>query len=343
MFLEAVRSMMERYRMVREGDRILVGVSGGPDSLALLGALVALKNRYHFSLWAVYVDHGLRPREVRRESGLVKKITQVWGVPIEIFRRPVRRKGGESLEQAARRERYQAFLQAARRHRCTGIALGHTADDQAETVLMWILRGTGTAGLAGIPPVRPLQGTGKVIRVIRPLLGCSRSDVEGFLKAHRIQPVQDSSNKSSRFLRNRIRLELIPLLERRYNAGIRRHLSGLAGILREDLEWLKACIQKEFRVSARRRKKTEITLTCRRSATLPSSLRRGLLRMAVEVLQGDCQGFAMRHWQMLDQMLLDGRKSSLDLPHGFHAQIVGSGARAVLQIRALVKFEPPRL
>ncbi|MBI3332657.1 MAG: tRNA lysidine(34) synthetase TilS [Candidatus Omnitrophica bacterium] len=319
MFLDTVRSTIERHRMLRAGDRVLIGVSGGPDSLALLAALVSLRDRFRVALQAAYVDHGLRPAAARREAALVQATCRRWGVPAHRIRRSVRKRGGESPEAAAREARYEALTLLARRHRCGTIALGHTRDDQAETVLMWLIRGAGTTGLAGIPPVRRMEG----MKIVRPLIRSSRAEGIAYLKGHGIRPLKDRTNNSPRYLRNRIRHELIPLLESRYNPQVRERLSGLAEILREDLDWMSGQLQARFRQVARLGKGW-VRIDRRRLRRDPTALRRGVLRLALARLQGNLQGFSSRHWGTLEALLCDsnGGPTGVDLPHRVRAELL---------------------
>lgn len=305
--------------MLSPGDRLLVGVSGGPDSLACLLALTALREKFNLTLKVLYVDHGLRPREARQEAALVQGVCRNLGVAFSVCRRKIERSGGESLEEACRKARYDALSQAARRGRFKTIALGHTQDDQAETVLMWIIRGTGTAGLAGIPPVRR-EGRWKVVR---PLLEISRQEVEGFLKAHRIRPSRDSMNDSDRFARNRIRKELLPLLCRRYNPQIRRHLARLADFSREQKDFLEAQAQQALRAAGRFSRQGAV-LDLKRLARLPAGLRQGVFRAAVERLKGDRDGLDASHWLALDRMAEGKAPAAVDLPHGLRALSIGA-------------------
>ena len=315
-FLGTVRETIEKHRMLRRGSRVLVGVSGGPDSLALLTALVALRQERGLTLLAAYVDHGLRPKaSLHREADLVRKVGRMWNVPVRILHRLVRKKAGESLEASAREVRYEGLLSLARRMRCQAIAVGHTRDDQAETILMWILRGTGTTGLAGIPPVRE----GDSPRIIRPLIDCSRADVEMYLKANGLRALEDRSNRSPRFLRNRIRHGLIPLLEREYSPQIRERLANLAEILREDLGWMKEQVTDRFRQVARVRGDS-IQLNRRMLKGEPTTLRRAILQHAVDRLQGNRHGFRTFHWLSLDRLLFNGSSGCLDLPHRIRAE-----------------------
>ncbi len=311
MLLDTVRLTIQKHRMLRAGDRVLVGVSGGPDSLALLSTLVSLSPELRLQLRVCYVDHGLRPAAARREAALVKKMGRLWGVPVDVVVRKVRKEGGQSLEASARRVRYEALAGLAKRRRCRVIALAHTRDDQAETVLMWILRGSGTAGLAGMPPVRE--------KIIRPLIDCSRKEVEDLLKLQGVRALKDHSNDSSRFLRNRIRKQLLPLLERQYNPQVRRHLAQLAEILRQDMDWLGALARAGFHRTARVGHQW-VHLNRAQLRSAPVALRKGVLKLAVERLRGDRHGFDVRHWTALDLLLSNGTDKPLDLPHGLRAE-----------------------
>ena len=315
---DTVRSTVESYQMLRPKDRVLIGVSGGPDSLALLSSLVSLRAKFHLTLRAAYVDHGLRPAASRREADLVKRIGRLWGVPVYFRRSKIRKRPGESLEALAREVRYRALTALAIRTRCNKIALGHTQDDQAETVLMRLIRGAGTTGLAGISPVRNVQG--RNLRIIRPLIGCSRAQVESYLKDHRIRALQDRSNESRKFFRNRVRHDLIPLLEREYNPKMREHLSTLAQILRSDLDWLDLQGRAALRRMSRRAGKDSIRLSRRQLMRAPGVIRRIVLRQAIGKLQGDRNGFSARHWMMLDRLVSQKNPGSVDLPHGFRAE-----------------------
>ena len=239
----------------------------------------------------------------------------MWAVPVDLVRVKARRGGGESLEAVLRQARYRALVALARRRRCSRIAVGHTRDDQAETVLMWILRGTGTVGLAGIPPTRRCDG----ITLVRPLLESSRSDVQGYLRSLGVKPLLDETNRSGAYLRNRIRRKLLPLLEREYSPQIRRHLAGLAESVRVDLDWSDKELRRRFREVARAGRRG-LRLDRNRLRRLPAGLRRGILRRAVEQIQGDHSGFGRRHWLALERLAVGEGRAAMDLPHRFRAE-----------------------
>ncbi|OLD40880.1 MAG: tRNA lysidine(34) synthetase TilS, partial [Nitrospirae bacterium 13_1_40CM_2_62_10] len=216
--------------LLRPGDRVLAAVSGGPDSVALLSVLAALAPSWDLTLRAVHVNHGLRGAESDEDASFVAGLCDRLGVALAIERvtlaGPAGRRRGRSLQEQAREARYAAMVRVATALRMDKIALGHTADDQAETLVMWMLRGSGTAGLAGIPPSRgPL--------VIRPLLDVGRAEIIAYLEAQGLPFRVDSSNAKPLYLRNRVRHELLPILKR-FNPGLLGVLKRQAEILREE-------------------------------------------------------------------------------------------------------------
>jgi tRNA(Ile)-lysidine synthase len=219
---------IRRHAMLAGGDVVLVAVSGGADSVALLSALLALAPSLGLALHVAHVDHGLRP-DSGYDAGFVEALGRRLGVPVAVERVRVDVRG-TSPEAAARAARYAALERVADRVGAGRIALGHTADDQAETVLMRLLERAGVRGLAGIPAVRG--------RFIRPLLDARRADVLAHLREAGLPWVEDPSNRDPKFLRNRIRHELLPLLAGAYGPDVVAALNGIAEQARETLDAL---------------------------------------------------------------------------------------------------------
>ena len=178
-FEREVERVLQSQSMLSHGDRVIVAVSGGPDSVTLLSVLLALRSSWKLNLQVVHFDHGLRGIESQEDASFVKDFCDRMGVDLTVrnleLQRSMAREQGESLQQFASKVRYDALFRIAEEKRAMKIALGHTADDQAETVLMWMIRGSGTGGLAGMSPVRNPC-------VIRPLLGFSRADILNYLR-----------------------------------------------------------------------------------------------------------------------------------------------------------------
>ncbi len=218
---------------VTAGTRMVVAVSGGVDSMVLLDALIRLQGRFGYRLLVAHIHHGLRGRAADRDAAFVVSEAARRGLSASVSRlNPAERPRGESVQVWARAARYRCLEVVAEQGRASWIAVAHTLDDQAETVLLNLLRGTGPRGLAGIPPMRD--------RILRPLLGVSRSEVEAYAASRQIAFRVDASNASERYRRNRIRHHLLPLLAKEYNPRIVESLASLAVLVREDEEALTA-------------------------------------------------------------------------------------------------------
>jgi tRNA(Ile)-lysidine synthase len=229
-----VREAVVCRRLLEPGGHVLVGVSGGPDSVALLHALVLLRSEYALRLTVCHVHHGLRP-EADRDAAFVEALAHRLDCPARVVRIDVLRGGGRSPEEAARVARHAALARVARATGASRIALGHTADDQVETVLMRILQGAGPRGLAGIPARRG--------QIVRPLLDVSRAAVQVHLAAHGLESVDDATNRDTRFLRNRVRHELLPLLAAQVGSRLPDALRRVARASREAVEALDALVR----------------------------------------------------------------------------------------------------
>jgi len=245
-FLEALAEQIERHRLAALGERWLVAVSGGADSMALLHGLARLQREGRLKVLALHVahlDHGLRGAASESDAALVGAAAARLGLAATTGAADVAgaaRASGESIETEARRQRYRFLAETAARQGCGVAALGHTAEDQAETILHRIVRGTGIRGLAGMAAARRQRGTGGAgeLWVVRPMLEARREEVEAFLRGEGIEWREDASNRSAEHTRNRIRHELLPLLAREYNPQVAEALLRLgrtAGWLRE---WL---------------------------------------------------------------------------------------------------------
>jgi len=227
--IETVRETIASHGMLRDGEKVLVAVSGGPDSMALLHILRELGFRVEIA----HLDHGTRDGESARDADFVRDYAAVQDLPfhLEVHDIPIEATtAAQSFEVYARAVRYQFLARVAQERQCAAIATGHHANDQAETVMMRLFRGSSPHGLAGIPPVR-MQGA---IPVIRPLLRCSRRQLMDYLDVHSIPCRTDHSNSDQRFLRNRVRHHLLPLLHSEYNPQIYDALSRLAELQRDE-------------------------------------------------------------------------------------------------------------
>jgi tRNA(Ile)-lysidine synthase len=253
--------------MLAGGETVLVAVSGGADSVALLHVLRQLAPTWRLRLHGLHVDHGLRP-DAASDAEVVRALGDRLAVPVEVERVRV---GPGSLEAAARAARYAALEAAADRLGADRIAVGHTADDQAETVLMRILAGAGVRGLAAIPPVRG--------RIIRPLIDVRRQALRQALQEAGLPWVEDPTNRDLKFLRNRIRHELLPLLAASYRTDVVPALARTARLAREAVDALERTAAAELtRLAAA--EPGAVTLPRAALAGLPAPVGAEVLRQA---------------------------------------------------------------
>ena len=316
---DRVRRFMDDEALWLDGGRLLVAVSGGPDSSALLALLSRLTKQRPLQLTAAYFDHGLRGAvAAQAERDAVEALCRSLDVPLVCGAADVRteaQRTKRSLEDAARRLRYAFLAAAAHDTGCSAAATGHTASDQAETVLLNLVRGAGLAGLAAMSPTAPWPfRTAGAPRLLRPLLCLSRDDTAVYCAAAGIAPVQDESNLSPAYRRNRVRNEVLPLL-RGLNPRIEDALVRIADAARDDVAYLEAAA-----ASAVEGESTRIARTA--FAAMPPPLRPHVLRFALRGLSGDLEGFGARHLDALDRLVLKGRTGDrIDLPRGVVAHL----------------------
>ena len=242
-FVRQMHRFILRHAMIENGETVIVAVSGGADSLALLYGLHALRPQLNCQLHVAHLNHCLRP-DADADVDFVQQHATNLELPCTIGRADVpllMKQWKLSVEASGRRARYQFYEDVCTQTRATKVALGHHQDDTAETVLMNLIRGSGTTGLKGIAPVRD-------VKFIRPLTNFTRQQIETFLTSMGLVPRQDSTNTNTRYLRNRIRHELIPLLERDYNPNIKTGLSRTADVLGTESEYLDTVARKAFEV-----------------------------------------------------------------------------------------------
>ncbi len=313
-----ISGFIREYGLISGGEKVVVAVSGGPDSVCMLHVLNSLKEILDIQLHVAHLDHGLRS-ESGADAEYVANLASSLGIPTTIEKRDVaewRSKRKISLEEAAREVRYRFLDGTARQTGAKRVAVGHTRDDQAETTLMHILRGSGIQGLRGLRPAAHIPyGAGEDgIWVIRPLLEITRHETEAYCATSGLQPRKDTSNDQVRFLRNRIRLELIPLL-RQYNADIDGALLRLSDLAGEDTDF----IDEQAAAVCRSLVTGEGHLTCLDSGKLrglPLALQRRVFRIMIEHACGSLKDIESVHVDALVRLLFSNTGRSVCLPGG---------------------------
>jgi tRNA(Ile)-lysidine synthase len=296
--LQKVARTILRHNMFSKGDSVLTGVSGGPDSVALLHILVHLAPEWELTIGIAHLNHSLRGAESDRDADFVAELAASLNLPcyseaIHIRNDPALRK--LSLEAAARQVRYDFFDRISRRNGYHKIAIGHHRDDNAELMLMFLFRGSGPLGFSGIPPVR--EG-----KFVRPLISIGRNELVAFLDENEITYQVDKSNRDMRFLRNRIRHETIPYIQACCNPGIIETLNRFSEIVRSEDEWMNEIIQPicdKLLVSAGQH---QLELAISALTALPEAVMRRVIRTAIVRIKGNLLRISFSHIEAVREL-----------------------------------------
>ncbi len=336
---------IQGHGLFSSAQRALLAVSGGPDSTALLLVLahLAASGRLKLDLWLAHFDHGLRRRAEREaEKAFLSGLTAKLGLPFLLGQGDVRahaRQHRLSLEEAARELRYRFLAEQAEKAGINVVATGHTADDQAETVLMHLVRGSGLTGLVGMRPSSswPFPGHDDLL-LVRPLLEVSRGETERYCREEELSPCLDVTNLLLGPLRNRIRHQLLPLL-RRYNPKIEGALLRLAAATASDLAYLEETASTFWHALA---VKDKGSVGFRRSelAALPPAIRSRLLQAACRQLLADARQIEAVHIHSMVEALTKPAGSRLSLPGGLVFAVDGEFVRLTLDREAAAEVRP---
>ena len=314
---QRVLCFIQEQHLILRQQKLVVAVSGGPDSVCLLHILVKLREKLGISLHVAHLNHQLREVEAEADAQYVADLARQLDLPATIERRDVKAyqaKQRLSLEEAAREVRYTFLAQVARSIGVDRVAVGHTVDDHIETILMHLIRGTGTRGLRGLQPSSQWQSPGISPTIIRPLLPVSREETADYCRYHQLKPRLDASNLSLSPLRNRIRQQLLPLLQS-YNPQVVDALLRTARIAADDLTFMDKEVARLWDKIAREQGNT-IILDKAKFAELPSALQRYLLRASIEKLLGTLKDIETRHIEEIMAALDKPAGKRISLPEG---------------------------
>ena len=323
MVKKIIKNTIKKHNLINADEHIVIGLSGGPDSVCLFSVLNELKKELQITLHAVHVNHGFRPGAAEEDQQYVEQLCAEKGVGCSSFVYDCNAVAAQeklSSEEAGRKVRYESFLKVAEELIIQGIpadkikiAVAQNADDQAETVLFRLLRGTGTDGLAGIAYRRKEQN----IEVIRPLLDTRRKDIEAYCREQNLNPRIDHTNLQPIYTRNKIRLELIPYLEEHFNNNIMETLGRLSCIASEDKEYLWQSAENAY-------KELEVSpgvFEQKGLAELAPAVRHRVMMKALQQ-QGLTQDVTFSHLEALDAVLTaEGESRTIEFPDGYRASV----------------------
>jgi len=311
-FEKRVLRTIAAHGMLKQGDHVLAGVSGGADSMAMLFCLQCISARLHLRITAAHLNHGIRGAEGDEDESFIRDYCHGLGIPFisefaEVKAQAAKAK--QNLEDRARRVRYEFLRRTAAKIGAAKIAVGHNLNDQAETLLLRLLRGSGLQGLAAIYPIVDKS-------IIRPLLECSRSEILGFLADEKVPFREDSSNLDLKFRRNRVRRELVPYLEKSFNPRLIKVLAREAEIYRELWQYLEALSRSTFE-SLQIPAKNGVSLKVRDLYDLHPGFRKLVLRQAIRECRGSLNGITLDHIHGIIRLCVTGQSGSrLELPDG---------------------------
>ena len=319
-FSDIINDYAIKHNLLRAGDRVLVAVSGGPDSVALLQVLNELKGELQLSLEVAHLQHGIRGEAARQDARFVEKLAEELKLPCHLREIDLPRlrsaAGSGNLEALARAERYRFFAELARSRKLSKIATAHTQDDQAETVLMWFLRGAGLRGLGGMAPLQKSDIPSEKslsVTVVRLFLGISKAQILRYLTTRNLVYRTDETNQDTTYLRNWIRLALLPKIRARAGDGFSARVSQQAGLVRDEDALLESMTVETYgSVSAGG--------DLLRTALLkqPKALQRRILRYWIEQARGHLRGIDFIHIEALLRLIDEGAsQAKLSIPGGW--------------------------
>ena len=328
-----VSRTITEYQLLSKGDSVLVALSGGPDSVALLYMLDRMSRKYRLTLSAVYINHNIRKQAALKEEEFCQKLCDRLGIELFIVKEdiPVLAKATrKSVEEAARDFRYETFDRLSAEHDIDKIALGHHVDDRVETVFFRIIRGTGRTGLRGILPRRG--------RIIRPLYDLTKDEIYGYLKKHRLKYCVDQSNLGVDYSRNYIRNRLLTDIREKLNPAVDRAILNLSELAADDEAFLDEYMARRLKGMTRKSVGGKIELDLNKYNSYDKWFRRRLLRHCLAELSGFGRMSERAVVDRLDDLCL-ARGKGMSIPGGLHATLAGD--KMVFYRRSSPRFSMP--
>jgi tRNA(Ile)-lysidine synthase len=300
-----VLDTIKKYGIIKKGDSIVVGVSGGPDSVCLLHVLWRLKEEFDLHLVAVHINHMLRGAESQRDEDFVKNLCGMLEIELQsicVDIKKISREKNMSLEEAGREERYKHFKIVADRIGAKKIAVAHNKNDQAETILMNIIRGTGLDGLKGMDYVRG--------SIIRPLLDVERSEIEAYCKENNLNPITDSSNLENIYSRNKIRLNVIPFINSLFDCNLVKSIDRMNRLVKDDIDFIDDKIKRSYYNVVLKKEDGEVELLLGKMKKMHVAVKRRVIRKAINEVKGNVKGIESIHIDSVIDIVENGRVGS---------------------------------
>ena len=324
MVLKQVENTILKHNLIKEGQHIVLGISGGPDSVCLFHCLIMLKDKYNWNIHPVHVNHKMRPVEAEKDQNYTVDLCKRFGLECKVYTEDciaLAKELGISSEEAGRKVRYEAFSNCCDKLEKKGIprdmivtAVAQNRDDRAETLLFRILRGTGTEGLASISYERDDE---KGRKIIRPLMDVYRVDIENYTETNELDPVIDATNLEPLYSRNKIRLGLIPYIEENFNPNIKETLNRLADVAQEDKDYFRREGERVLQNITEEKSEEYIRVDLNALKKEDPAIRQRVMSKAMFQL-GLKENLTYSHYQMTEDIILSNSPSGfVNLPEGY--------------------------
>ncbi len=313
--LQQAENTIKKYNMIEMNDKIVAGISGGPDSMCMLHILIRLREIYNLSIYGAHLNHQFRGEEADRDAEYVKYICREWGIPVffKVFDVPAfAKESGLSAEDAGRIIRYRLYDEAVSKVGANKIAVAHNLNDHIETIFMNLIRGSGVEGLIGIEAIRD--------KIIRPLINTNRKDIEEYCDTNGIIPRIDKTNLEPIYGRNKVRLELIPYIEENLNANIMNTLNRFSDIVFIENDFLDKESQKAF-LDVAKHFDNSIKYSIIKLSSLHTALKRRVIRIGIEKLSGSLKNIEYKHIEDILNIINNKTGSAVMLPKGIIAYV----------------------
>ena len=288
--INTVFNTIKKYKMLQNNDKIVVGISGGADSVCLIFLLTELKKIFNIKIYACHINHGIRGHEADKDEEYVKEICDNLKIELNTYHFEIKKEAarlGLTEEETGRKIRYECFNKTLLKYNANKIAVAHNKNDNAETILFNIMRGSGTVGLSGIAPIRE--------NIIRPLIQTERKEIEDYLIKKNIKYKTDSTNKMDIYTRNKIRIHMIPWIEENINPNIISALSQSADIIRQENSYIDSQAQIAFKSCVNDINKDKIIISVSKLNTFDEIIKKRVIRIAFLTFKQGLYNISYKH------------------------------------------------
>lgn len=313
MLLDKVKSNLINKSMINKGEGIVVGVSGGPDSLCLLYCLNSIKEDMNISIYVVHINHMIRGKDADQDQEFVEKLCSDLSIPCFSFRIPIReiaKASKQSEEECGREIRYKKFFEILQQTGAAHVAVAQNMNDQAETIIMRIVRGSGLQGLCGI------EWNNK--KIIRPLLNIKREEIEKFCAQNNLEPRIDKTNFEDVYTRNKIRLNIIPYIKKHLNDNIIEVLYKMGELLKEDNNYIDIKAIEGYNLCINKKYPDRLVFNCEHFKKQHQAIKTRIIRIALEELLGDLKGIEYKHIHYVLNHIQNATGKSIEINRGIY-------------------------